>query len=253
MSDEEYCMFSVTDKYIYVYGAGLLENMLVWSDDKKYRQGHIGSHVSIGLKNNMIDIHSTLYALKVQEQEQERKQHVICSTSKKVYYSVRMTNKNKLMRISGCKQPGDIADVVWDEIMCVMKHGKFVDSQITIGGGKSSISSTPYRKIIKKKKTMFSLLEMEYKKEKTTRKNDMNTIKVDLDEIYNFIESSSRDTTNVHDKPYGLISILYVPKNQYKSFARKLQSSLDDRFQTVIVSDHHAKLSVLMVHVLLFE
>jgi hypothetical protein len=243
-------MFSVTDKYIYVYGAGLLENMLVWSDDKKYRQGHIGSHVSIGLKNNMIDIHSTLYALKVQEQE--RKQHVICSTSKKVYYSVRTTNKNKLMRISGGKQSGDIADVVWDEILCVMKHGKFVDSLITIGGGKSSISSTPYRKIIKKKKTMFSLLEMEYKKEKTTTKNDMNTIKVHLDEIYNFIESSSR-TRNVHNKPYGLISISYVPKNQYKSFARKLQSSLDDRFQTVLVSDHHAKLSVLMVHVFLFE
>jgi hypothetical protein len=51
MSDQEYCMFSVTKNYIYVYGAGLLQNMLVWTDDNIIgRQGHIGSHVSIGLK-----------------------------------------------------------------------------------------------------------------------------------------------------------------------------------------------------------
>jgi hypothetical protein len=169
------------------------------------------------------------------------------------------------MRISGGEQPGDIAGVVWDEILCVLKNGKHVDSQITIGGGgsKSNNLSEPHRKIIKKKnKKMFSLFETKYEKKKTatTTKNDSTTIQEHLHRIYDFIETSeseseseSRDTTNVHDKPYGLISILYVPKNQYKSFARKLQSSLDDRFQTVLVSDHHAKLSVLMVHVFLFE
>lgn len=253
MSDDEYCTFHISEKYIYVYGAGLLENMLVWSDIKKSRLGYLGTHVSIGLKNNMLDVHTTLYKVKKTDENKD----IIATTSTKVYYSVR--NTNKLMRISGGIHQGDLAKVVWDEILCVLKKGKYngkfsrlFETEEHRGGGKSKSlhSESSFRPdpnlVTKKLKTMYSLLDHEYERE-IVEKKSLETIKQQLVDIYELIE---RNKNNQHQKPYGLVSISYVPKNQYKSFAKKLQSLLHDTYQTVLLSDHHTKLSVLMVNVL---
>jgi hypothetical protein len=62
MIDDCYYTYTCKDKYIYLYGGDLLERILVWARSYFSRKGHLGNHLSIGLRtDNSIDIHETIY------------------------------------------------------------------------------------------------------------------------------------------------------------------------------------------------
>jgi hypothetical protein len=115
-----YYLYMTKGSYMYIFGGGLLGNILVWARDPRMfsRKGYIGNHTSIGLKKNgKMDIHTTLYSISCASNNEP-----MISQKTKQVISYKLVKDNEIKKVNPTDfHPVDTTAEFWEEILCVLK------------------------------------------------------------------------------------------------------------------------------------
>lgn len=223
----EDCNILFTSKrgYYYVYSF-LLQQIIIWAKDPRAfaRQGYLGHHTTIGIKNGRLDIHDTFYnAFK-----NVRNYLILARTKTQIDYMVDYS-KNELIKLSRGKSFFEEANqTLWNDILCHQK-----DIEVS---GKSRDRTH--------EKTNVKLMNPLYLPKS-------NTSKLEIKEIAQVINSrivEARQHLASGKYKLGAISVPYISKLVEKRVLKHVE--IDQEHQYILFSCHEpdTRCSVICVN-----
>lgn len=217
-------LFTKKNGYYYVYSS-LLHQMIIWAADPRSfaRQGYLGHHTTIGIKNGIIDMHDTFYGT-----FKNPRGHMILA-KQKTRINYKIDNKHQLLKQGGTRSMFENANqTLWNDICC---HQQDIESQV--GSGK--VVAKP------KNKTTMKLINTAYLKQE---ESPVLRIK----QIVAIINKRIAEAEKLLVKfKHGAIAVPYISKRIEK---RVLKQLVFDNSKQYILFSHHqndAKSSMICI------
>lgn len=223
MIDDCYYTYTCKDNYIYLYGGDLLERMLVWAREPQYfsRRGHLGSHLSIGLRENRtVDIHETIYETFLMNNNEP----IIGTKKTMVYYNLQRNNDITRKKDSKYNVYDTTIDT-WNEIRCVLQDRNKLQS-----GGNTRLNLTD-------DKSLYRLFPLQ-----KTPHRIRNGKGKDNDLISKVKSIAEQMLSNKH---FAIMAISYVPPHETSEFIKKVTDACNEH-NVVMLRDTYFKTCVLL-------